>query len=193
MPLKDQASFNLGLSDLPEVNQKKYPDLYGEFLRLHNAIKLVQGGLDIYTGALQEDPQYWASTGPKASSRVQNISRVYALATENIGLSQVVHFQSSGATLTAHRADATDATKLCRAFCSTSGGVLSGAAGEFILLGVNPYFTGLTPGKPYYLHTTPGEINAIAPAGVGNVVQPVGFALSPTDLWFIPSLNFTQL
>lgn len=193
MPLKNQASFNLGLTAQPEVNQKKYGDLYGEFLRLHNAIELVQQALDIYTGALSEDPQYWSSSKATSVARVQNISKVYAQATENISLAQVVHFQNSAGALTARKADATDATKLCRAFCTTSGGVLSGAYGEFVLLGVNPYYSGLTPGTPYYLTTAAGQISATAPAVVGNVVQPVGYALSPTDLWFIPSLNFTQL
>ena len=49
---------------------------------------------------------------------------------------------------------------------------------------VNPYFTGLTPGKRYFLSTTtPGGISEFGPAASsGHVWQPVGRAISSTEL-----------
>jgi hypothetical protein len=49
---------------------------------------------------------------------------------------------------------------------------------------VNPYFTGLTPGKRYFLSTTvPGGISEFGPAAnSGHVWQPVGRAISETEL-----------
>lgn len=191
MPLKDQYSTNLGLSDIPEFDSNKYPELWSDALRVRNALRVLQGTLDIYTGALSEDPQYWNVTPARLSARVQNISRVYAQAATNISVAQVVLLYGIGSQLTAQKANASDNTKPCRAFCSSPAGVLSGAFGEFTLLGVNPYYGGLTVGKLYYLNTVDGQITSIIPTTSGNIVQPVGYALSATELWFTPSLTYT--
>jgi hypothetical protein len=190
MAAKDQYSTSIGLSVLPEIDQKQHPQIFLEFLRMRNAFKSLQGALDLYTGALSEDPKYWEQAKVYETTRIQNISRVYAKAGENITLGQTVTFTNVAGVLTAFKANATNNTKPARAFCSVTAGVLSGAFGEFILSGVNPYITGLTPAATYYLNTTSGQITATAPSTVGNIVQEVGYALSDKALWFNPILNW---
>ena len=41
---------NLGLSALPEIDQKKNPEIYAELLRIRNALKVLQGAVDILSG-----------------------------------------------------------------------------------------------------------------------------------------------
>lgn len=193
MAAKDQYSTNLGLSILPEVSQKEHPTIYLEFMKLRNALRSLQGALDTYTGALSEDPAYWNQVANASSTRLQNISRVYAVAGEAITLAQQVSFYNNAGVLTARKANSTDNTKPSRAFCSVTAGVAAGSYGEFILMGVNPYYAGLTPGATYYLHTTSGQITITPPAAVGNIVQEVGFALDANTLFFNPTLHWTQL
>lgn len=187
---KDQYSTNLGLSVLPEIDQKQHPQIFLELSRIRTALKSLQGALDTYTGALGEDPKYWDQARVSDTTRIQNISRVYAVAGEDISLAQMVTFTNVAGVITAFLANATNATKPTRAFCSVPSGVLSGAFGEFIICGVNPYYSGLTPAATYYLHTTSGQISTTAPATVGNIVQEIGYALSSTSLWFNPVLNW---
>ena len=188
---KDQYSTDLGLSALPEINQSKNPEVYVELLRMRNAFKLLQGALDTYTGALSEDQQYWNQATPATTTRVQNIARVYLQAAEDIGLAQVVTLIASGTTSVVYKADATAAGKLVRAFCSTPNGVTAGSFGEFILYGINPFYSGLTPGSTYYLSTTPGLISVSPPSTLGNIVQKVGYAIDQNNLWTAPSLDYT--
>jgi len=186
---KNQLSTNLGLSTLPEIDQKEHPSIWVELLRMRNALGTLQIALDTYTGALSEDKQYWPSTAPSASTRLQNIARLYCLSDDTISVGQVVNVRNVAGTLTARRADGTNSTKPIHAFCITTAGVAAGAYGEFCLLGVNPYYAGLTPGSYYYLHTTAGQISINAPATPGNYVQRAGFALSSTELLFNPELT----
>lgn len=43
-------STNLGLSSLPEIDQKKDPEIYAELLRIRNALKVLQGVVDSLSG-----------------------------------------------------------------------------------------------------------------------------------------------
>lgn len=193
MAQQDQFSFNLGLSTLPEFEQSKHPELWVELLRMRIALRTMQGALDLYTGALSEDQAYWNQTSPASSVRLQNISRVYAKALENISAGQLVSFTNSAGELGAQKANATDNTKPCRAFCYTPGGVTSGNYGEFMLMGIVPYLTGMTPGTAYYLSTTSGQYTTAAPSTVGNIAQEVGYALTSNTLYFNPVLNWKQI
>ena len=40
----------LGLSSLPEINQKQDPEIYAELLRIRNALKVLQSVVDILAG-----------------------------------------------------------------------------------------------------------------------------------------------
>lgn len=185
MALKDQYSTNLGLSVQPEIDQQKHPQIFLELARMRNAFRVLQGALDAYTGALSEDPQYWNQVTPTNSTRVQNISRLYAKASETITVGQVVYFWNNAGVLNARKADANAIGNTARGFCAVTAGVVAGDMGEFILLGVNPYYAGLTPGTTYYLANTPGLISAVP----GTVSQVVGWAIDANNLWFAPALQ----
>lgn len=51
----------------------------------------------------------------------------------------------------------------------------------------NPSWT-LTIGGIVYLSETPGEIVQTAPSGTNDVIQPLGVAVSATQIYFNPSL-----
>ena len=181
MASDQQFSTNLNLSALPEIDGKKYPDIYTDLLRLRNALKNLQFSLDQNTGAISQDPQYWASLKTQDTVKFQNLGRVYAVASQAIAVGQMTELYNVTGVLTARLANVTT-PQYAKAFCSTLNGATVGAVAEFTLLGVNQFFSGLTPGATYYLSATPGSIQA------GATAQPVGFALSTQNLFFNPRI-----
>lgn len=184
-------STNLGLALLPEIDQKKYPDVFAELQRMRGALASLQNALDKYTGALGEDPTYWDQAVPGEYLRAQNISRYYCKCSEAITLAQTVNFHNVAGVPNARKANATDNTKPCVAYCN--GTFAAGDMGEFILFGLLPYISGLTSGTRLFLHTTSGQFTSTPPAGAGKIVQPLGMCIGPTSIWFNPTLNWTQL
>jgi hypothetical protein len=193
MALPGQLSTPLNLTLLPEIDQKKYPDIYGDLLRLRLALNSLSGSLDSYTGALSEDPAYWstAATLPATYARLQNITRLYVLCTETMVQGEIANFYDSAGVLNARKANSTTNAKPAHGYLLTSS-VAPADYGEFILMGVNPYLSGLTPGLQYFQDTTAGGITTTAPVAIGNIEQVVGWAISTTALWFIPSPAWVQ-
>lgn len=104
--------------------------------------------------------------------------------TEAISYGQPVNlYDSSG--VKARKANATDNTKVCHGICLATDLIV--VAYTIVAL------SGLTPGAIYYLSTTSGVLTTTRPAAAGNIVQAVGVALSDTELYFTPTLLFTQL
>lgn len=66
------------------------------------------------------------------------------------------------------------------------------ATGEFILAG-RYTTTGLTMGSTYYLSTTPGAYTTTQPSGAGDIVRILGYALSTTVLYIMPSQFFVEI
>lgn len=72
------------------------------------------------------------------------------------------------------------------AFCATLAGVASGATGEVQVGGIIHFNTPLIPGTIYYLNpAVAGGITATKPT-YPNPVQPAGFAITASDLFFTP-------
>lgn len=183
-----EYSTNLGLSQSPEFDQKKYPELFSELQRVRNALRVLQAALDQYTGTLSEQQDFWSQTPATKSLRVQGMCRVYCIATATFALGELVNFLDDAGVTKAQHADATPGIVLpAQAFCSTSGGVAIGDYGEFTLLGAMPYFTGLLGGALLYLNTTPGQITASPPGASGSLLQQIGYVVSPNVIWFNPS------
>lgn len=183
-----QFSTALRLPSVPLFDKNKYPEIWQDLLQVHLALQELQGSLDLYTGAISADTSSWAVSSPSIYNRVDKIARVYLPVSEDIAYKDVVQIYDVAGVSTVRKANATDDTKPCRAFCTVSAGVLAGAYGEFSLLGILPALA-LTPGSTYYLDTTSGLYTSTAPAIPGNIVQEIGFALDATHLWFNPSLN----
>jgi hypothetical protein len=89
-------------------------------------------------------------------------------------------FDSAGEKV--RKADATTAGKEAVGFILTS--VALGADAKVFFEGVVSGLAGLTIGATHYLATTPGEATPTAPAASGNLVQPIGVAISATELDF---------
>ena len=169
-----EYSVNLGLSALPEVSQRENPQVYVEFLRVRNALNLILSSLDTYTGAVT--PTSVAT--PVETTRVQNISKVWAKSGSAISAGQYVYLHDVAGSLTADLALA--GVNPAWGF-AVSSALAAGEQIQIAFYGVNPYFSGLTLAATYYLSAgTPGAITAVPTA------QLVGRALSATDLLSSP-------
>jgi hypothetical protein len=180
---KQAYSTNLGLSVTPEVSEKENSEVYSELLRIRNALKVLQSALDVYTGALGEvDESVWDQVSPAGYFRLQNISRIYLQATEDIAQYQLVNIYDVSGIAKARKASAS-AGYVARAYANTA--VTSGNYVELILWGLLPS-SGLTPGNDYWLSATAGFMSATAHAGT---VQKVGWAVSANYLFFRPAFT----
>jgi hypothetical protein len=109
-------------------------------------------------------------------------------ASENLAAGDFVNiWNSTGAK--ARKADATVAGKEAMGFVLSA--VLSGASATVYFEGSNTGVTGQTPG-PVYLSTTAGIATTTPPSAAGNVVQPIGFAISTTVVNFQSGQSITK-
>lgn len=100
-----------------------------------------------------------------------------------LAANDVVYIHLVTATLTADKADATDATKRAQGYVKE---VVEAGANVTVYLDGELPGSGLTPGAKYYLTTTPGTVSATAPTGSGNMVQCVGEAVGESEIKFDP-------
>lgn len=176
-------STNLGITAQPEVPQAKYPEIYIDLLKVRNGIKLLQGVVDQYCGALGEESQYWnQQSNPANWHRLQNLNRTYAQATENIAAGAIVNFYNNAGVLGVRNANASAAGKPAHAWCTTA--VTTGNYGEFITQGTCFLISSLTIGTTYYLSNTNGLISS----GAGTISQKIGYAIGTSTLIFRPDL-----
>lgn len=172
------TSINLNLPTLPET---KGPD-FAEFLRLYNALNILALALDSYTGSLVLDESAWPEISPTESIRSQNIKRLYLPYYEDMVPGTPIYLFDDAGTLKARKAIASLVPSLADGFAGTE--TLAGEVGYVYLgEGLNPFISGLTPGTIYYLSQgVAGTIIAVRP-GAG-LIQPLGRAISETELWW---------
>lgn len=109
-------------------------------------------------------------------------------ASENLAAGDFVNiWNSTGAKV--RKADATVAGKEAMGFVLSA--VSSGAAATVYFEGSNTAVTGQMPG-PAYLSTTAGLATPTPPSASGNVVQPIGFAISATVINFQSGTPITK-
>jgi len=153
----------LGLADTPETAN---PELYAEMAKVYNALKALGLALDTYTG-----------------------SPIFTVeATEALVYADLVDLYDVAGVLKARKANATDHTKPCKAFCSEAGGIAIGASGNITLRGFIS-IAGVTPGLLYYTSTTAGGILNGKPGGAGNLQQCIGYGLDTTTIYFNPEFS----
>lgn len=163
---KIQRSFlNLGLPAHPAVEDKK---IYAEFVRVYNAVQKLAAYVDVVQ--------------PK-------IPVLYA---EAIALGALVSVYETDGILYARNAVNTDPLKYAVAYCPDNE-VAIGDSGEVIGYGIHPFFSGLIPGIRYFLSPSPGYLTNVQPTTSGQIVQPVGFAISESTLMFNPCLQFVSV
>lgn len=122
------------------------------------------------------------------SDAVRFIAKSY----EAISAGDYVSVILDGGVCKVRKANAANNTKVAVAFSSTN--VPIDTWGVYTSCGNNHFKTGLTVSSYYYLSdSVSGGVTATKPVGVGKIVQPLGFALSSTELITNISLQFTQL
>ena len=181
------SPIDVRLSLTPEVSD---PALSSELSKVYNAIRQLQIYLGKYTGVAVEDPSVWSSLKPTDTILIQNLSKVYLEASENIAFGSLVNFHDVSGELQARNANASSATpRQARAFCNVASGLLTGEIGEFIVgVGLCTAISGLLLGETYYLAVSgTGQVTNVQPSSP-NLQQPVGFALSTTELFFMPRI-----
>lgn len=179
-----QLSVNLGLDSLPNPVDPKF---FTDFLRLYNAVNNLAAALDQYTGPLQYDTSLWGSLTPANTLWTAGANRLYLPTLDNLTAGSMASIVNSGGTYKAQLAGGPPAWKGdCRGY---STGVYNAAGNaEIILFGLCSVVAGLTPGTTYYVsNITAGSFTSVTPAVAGNRIQPIGYAISPTTLFFNPS------
>lgn len=145
------------------------PVLYEELILLYGAVQALQAGID-------------------------SLVRGKGIYDATITYGRVVNILDTAGVSHVRLASASAPPYPALGFCPTLAGVASGTPGEVQTIGKITNLTGLTPGAIYYLSdTTPGSYQTTKPVGAGKIVQPVGFALDATTLYFKPTLLYTQL
>lgn len=174
---------------LPQNPETTNPELYGELAKVYNALRNLQVAITQYAGVGQKEKTTWNQLSPADTVMIQNMARVYVMATENIPLGNTVSFfDGGGGVLRAKRANATSGSIApAHGFCSTLGGITAGQYGEVMLFGLCPYITALAIGQTYYQSTTPGVITNIKPVAP-NLGEAVGYAVGGSLLMFSPIL-----
>lgn len=182
-----KLSYDLGLPDIPPTQDDR---LLVQLNYVYNAIKILASVVDAYTGNRPVDPSDYPNTPPNASIKTQNLARAYYQAGEPIPAGAVVTFLASGGTTKMFVANGAAAVKRAAiAYCAETTAVATGSYGQVILAGLNGFYSGLTPGQILYLAPNNSGIlsNTIPTAGSGNLIQPVGFAITDKLLY----MNFS--
>jgi hypothetical protein len=109
-----------------------------------------------------------------------------AAATSAITAGMLTNLYSNAGVLSVRPADSTVAGSEANSYATAN--IASGATGT-VNVGEGS-LSGLTLGSKYYLGTA-GALTVTAPSAAGNVVQPVGIALSATSLDF--QINITVI
>lgn len=187
--MADSRFFQIGLPQLPtNVDPKIEPDLRDLYNALRNLSYQIgqYGGFEPVAEGYNNANNVEYTAGPYKR-------RLYAEATEAITYGQLVNILDTAGVPQIQLADATTSAKPCHGICNTLGTCAIGATIEVALPGC--YVTsigGMTCGRRYFLSAAfPGGATSTAPAVAGNIVQPVGFALTPTIFYFWPSLQWT--
>lgn len=141
-----------------------------------------------------EEVQITAS-GPTPSSDVPDftpavlaVNSASVVAGEDLVAGEFVNIYADSGVAKARKADATDDSKPADGFVLAA--VASGATAKVLGPGsLNDQLAGMTPGALQYLATGGGRTET-APSAGGNWVQPLGKAVSATELQFAPQPGY---
>ncbi len=187
--MAEKFSVDLGLAFIPETAN---PALFNELYKVYNAIKILAGTLDIYTGAIRPDEDTWPQLTAANTILSQNVNRIYVPFSEDVTPGQVVTLFNDSGVVTAKLAGGPVWAGDCRGFMSLLTTVTSGTFGEVTLFGLHSLLTGATPAAIYYTSPdTPGLFTDIEPSSPGQHLQRIGYALNTGGLFFNPELVST--
>lgn len=105
---------------------------------------------------------------------------------ENLAAGALVNIYSNAGTVTVRNANAADATKPAQGFV-TAAVTAPAAATVWFPNQLVSGLSGLTVGPVFLSASTPGGAASTAPSAAGNLVQPIGWAVSATEILFDPA------
>lgn len=176
------VNFRLGLQPPNDID----PDIKEAIGPLYTAFQQVfftfinNCGIDI------RDPADWASIAaqtPTATLLAGNLNRLYVVASETIQFGAMINLFLNAGVLNARNANSGTGIQ-ADGFCSTTGGLVAGQAGEVQLATGVANITGLTIGGRYYLNATAGHIQLGPDVTAGHIEQYIGIAIT-TSLLFV--------
>ncbi len=182
--MPETSKILLGLPNLPADTID--PKFWSEFLTVYRAIQNLLAGVSEFGGIDAPDATEIASMDPTKYLLGTNISRWYPTADVALTRGQIVRPSTVG-------------SNRCRLAGAASGLVDSpgigvanqtvgaGAKVEVLVGGVTDAIGGMTPGTLYYLSTTLGAVQNLRPVAAGQVIQPIGWAMSTTQMFLVPS------
>lgn len=180
------------ITGLPAAPASELPaQLFSELSTVYRAIHTLTSLVGTMTGIDPPDDLEIAAMDPTSYLLGAQASRWYPTVAIVGGVTrgQVVHISA--------------ANTVTLAVATSAAGVAIGIANETRANGqkvevlVGPGLTdsigGMTAGTLYYLSTTPGAIQNLRPVIPGQIVQPIGFALTTTQMLMSISSYFQQL
>jgi hypothetical protein len=184
MASQQKLSVNLGLDQLPSTDDQA---LFIQLTRIYNAIRNLASGVDTYTGPLQYDSALWSVLTPAQTLWTAGANRLYLKFSDTVVAGAACNIYDNAGVMTARKAGG-PAWAGGDAKGYSTGAVNAGDYGELILLGLCTLYSGLTRGATYWAsNATAGNITATKPNANGNRIQPVGYALTDTTFFWIPS------
>jgi hypothetical protein len=160
-------STDLRISPTPNVDQTKYPDIYGDLQLIHFAIRSLQGYIDSFFTPI-----------------------VQAKATEVISAGALVSLViGTDGSIGVRNATNNVAGRECDAFALQNAVV--GSAVECQTFGINEIVNGVVVGQRYYLGVG-GAAVTTAPVGAGTLAQEIGIGITPNSYLFRPAKTVKQ-
>lgn len=168
-------SFDLGLPEAPLVENV---ELYFELLKIYNSLRNVAYNLDAITGSLTPPQTDWAELGVTNATWSKPV--FYMPAYHTLAYGDTIEIFDAGSGV--GKAKKGTSGKVV-GFCSDLDGALVDEITEVTIFGKYPPYPGgtLTPGAIYSQSGTAGVM------GIG-FAQHLGFAMSDTQLYFLPTL-----
>lgn len=189
--MPDSYKIQLGLPVLP--SDQLPPDLYDDFLSVYRALQNLLRGVSQYAGIDAPSSDTWSAQQFADTLLQGNLTRLYVPATVAISRGQVVNLFNNSGTLGARLAVATGAATMAHGVANSA----ATGAGQIIeinwLRGWIDSIGGMTPGTLYWLSTTAGAVQNTAPSVAGQIQQPIGLALTATQMALDIPLSFRQL
>jgi len=188
--MADNSKILLGLPNLPA--DQIDPKLWGEFLLIYKAIQNLLSGVSRYSG-IDTPSSMEAAADPTGYLLGANLQRYYPTAVTSITRGQIVRLRPDLGANQVSQAIATSAAGMAFGVANTSvgaGAVVEVIAGGYALIDA---IGGMLPGTLYYLSTTSGAIQNLRPVNPGEIIQPVGWALTSTQMLLAVSPYYQQL
>lgn len=187
--MADSTRLITGLPNLPNNELEK--QLYSELSIVYRAIQNLTQLVGQYTGIDAPGLSEIAAMDPASYLLGSNLGRYYPTVSVVGGVTrgQIVHLNGGN---TINKAIATSSAGLAIGIANETAA--NGANCEVLTgFGLTDAIGGMTPGTLYYLSTTLGAIQNLRPVGAGQIIQPIGWALTSTQMLYNINPYYQQL